>query len=87
MFFCHAPNYKQENRKLGSAGVVWLLSTLSHSLYIDISLAKKHMNHCQVSANGVGKRASGCYAQRTFKFNLYYIISFFLYFLFFDFIN
>ena len=34
MFFCHAPNYKEENRKLGSADVVWLLTTLSHSLYI-----------------------------------------------------
>ena len=40
MFFCHAPNYKQENRKLGSAGVVWLLTTLSHSLYIVYSLRK-----------------------------------------------
>ena len=28
------PTIKQENRKLGSAGVVWLLTTLSHSLYI-----------------------------------------------------
>ena len=45
MLFCHASNYKQENRKLGSAFVVWLLTTLSHSLYIAYCILKDQITY------------------------------------------